>query len=232
MELKLASYNIHKAVGTDGRRDADRILTVLHEVGADVVALQEVDRRFGRRASVLPRLLVEEQGYQIVPLSMRPDSMGWHGNSLLVKRGIEILEAEPIHLPTFEPRGAVRAVLSVGGAHLHVAGVHLDLSGIRRRHQVRKIIEDLNHCGPDCPAVLMGDFNEWSLRGGSMREVMDHWNAIAPGRSFPSRQPLAALDRFVFSPGWTPRDHGVHHSAIAASASDHLPVWAEMTLGR
>ncbi len=99
--------------GTDGRRDADRILTVLHEVDADIVALQEVDRRFGRRASVLPRLLVEEQGYQIVPLSMRPDSMGWHGNALLVRRGIEILEAEPIHLPTLEPRGAVRAVLSM-----------------------------------------------------------------------------------------------------------------------
>ena len=49
VELKFASYNIHKAVGTDGRRDPDRILSVLHELGADVVALQEVDRRFGRR---------------------------------------------------------------------------------------------------------------------------------------------------------------------------------------
>ncbi len=48
--------------------------------------------------------------------------------------------------------------------------------------------------------MLMGDFNEWSLRGGSMREVMDHWNALAPGRSFPSRQPLASLDRIVVLP--------------------------------
>ena len=57
MRLPLDRSHIHKAVGTDGRRDPERILRVLHEIGADVVALQEVDRRFGLRAGVLPRLL-------------------------------------------------------------------------------------------------------------------------------------------------------------------------------
>lgn len=47
MQLKFASYNIHKAVGLDARRDPDRIITVLREVDADVIALQECDRRFG-----------------------------------------------------------------------------------------------------------------------------------------------------------------------------------------
>lgn len=226
MQIKFASYNIHKAVGTDGRRDADRILTVLREIGADVVALQEVDRRFGRRTGVLPRALVEEQGYEIVPLAMRPDSMGWHGNALLVRREIGILGAEPVHLPTIEPRGAVRAGLSWEGAPLQVIGMHLDLSGLRRRHQVRKVMDDLNGSAARHPAVLMGDFNEWSARGGCLREFGDGWQVLAPGRSFPSRQPLAALDRIAFSPGWAVRDHGVHHSAMAAQASDHLPVWA------
>jgi endonuclease/exonuclease/phosphatase family metal-dependent hydrolase len=213
VKLTFASYNIHKAVGLDRKRDPDRILSVLHELDADVVALQEVDRRFGVRESVLPRQAI----------------IGWHGNAILVRRGIEIEGAEPIALPRLEPRGAVCAHLKIEGRLVHVVGMHLDLSGIRRVHQVEAICSHLK-VQPG-PAVLMGDFNEWSLRGGSMREVMDHWNALAPGRSFPSRQPLAALDRFVFSPGWTPRAYGVHHSALAASASDHLPVWAEMTLG-
>lgn len=230
MKLKLASYNIHKAVGVDGRRDPDRILTVLREVDADVVALQEVDRRFGRRASVLPRVLVEEQGYDIVHLAMRPDSMGWHGNAILVRRGIQVLQAAPVHLPTLEPRGAVRADLEHDGAKLRVVGMHLDLSGLRRRDQLRAVTRDLDRCAGPCPAVLMGDFNEWSPRGGSLRAFAPGWQVITPGRSFPSRQPLAPLDRIVLSNEWECTGQGVHHSATAAAASDHLPVWATARL--
>jgi endonuclease/exonuclease/phosphatase family metal-dependent hydrolase len=231
VELKLASYNIHKAIGADLRRDPERIMRVLHEVGADIVALQEVDRRFGRRASVLPRLLVEEHGWQVAPLAMRADSLGWHGNAILVRRGIEILAAEPVHLPTIEPRGAVRAELAAGGKRLRVIGVHLDLSGLRRRHQIRSILGELETCEPACPAAVLGDFNEWSPRGGSFNSFGSRWHAIAPGRSFPSRRPLAPLDRIVLSRGWHCAAHGVHHSALATAASDHLPVWASVMLG-
>jgi endonuclease/exonuclease/phosphatase family metal-dependent hydrolase len=229
MRLKLASYNIHKAVGTDGRRDPERIMRVLHEVGADIVALQEVDRRFGRRPSVLPRLLVEEQGWQIAPLAMLPDSMGWHGNAVLVRRGIEVLGAEPVHLPVIEPRGAVRAELALDGKRLRVVGAHLDLSGLRRRHQIRSIVGEIEACDHACPAVVMGDFNEWSPRAGSVRQFGSHWQVIAPGKSFPSRQPLAPLDRIALSSEWQCEGHGVHHSALASFASDHLPVWAQVT---
>ncbi|WEK48443.1 MAG: endonuclease/exonuclease/phosphatase family protein [Candidatus Andeanibacterium colombiense] len=225
MELKFASYNIHKAVGTDGRRDPDRILAVLRELDADIVALQEVDRRLGRRESVLSRLHVEEQGYQIVGCAVRPDSMGWHGNAILVRRGIAVAGSAPLHLPVLEPRGAVRAELRHDDAPLRVVGMHLDLSGLRRRDQLRTVTRELAGCEPPCPTVLLGDFNQWSARG-SMREFRDGWQALAPGKSFPSRQPLAPLDRIVLSREWEPKGMGVHHSALAASASDHLPIWA------
>ena len=231
LRLKFASYNIHKAVGIDRRRDHDRILRVVRELDADVLALQEVDRRFGRRAATLPRVLVEDQGYHIVPLAIRPASMGWHGNAILVRRNFEIFDPERVHLPTIEPRGAVRTGLELGGRKFRVAGMHLDLSGFRRRDQIRAVTGELARCKPACPAVLLGDFNEWSLRGGSMREFAAGWQVIAPGRSFPSGQPLAPLDRIVFSREWRCTGHGVHHSALASEASDHLPVWAEAELG-
>ncbi|WP_375248357.1 endonuclease/exonuclease/phosphatase family protein, partial [Sphingomonas sp.] len=53
MKLKVASYNMRKAIGTDRRRNPERVLQVLREVDADIVALQEADRRFGARAAVL-----------------------------------------------------------------------------------------------------------------------------------------------------------------------------------
>lgn len=231
MELTFASYNIHKAVGLDRRRDPERILSVLHEIDADVVALQEADRRFGKRETVLPRDMLDDLShYHAVPLNHRPDSIGWHGNALLVKRGISVMDAGAVPLPTLEPRGAVRADLLVHGKRVRVVGMHLDLSGLRRRQQLRTILGHVKDCGPNCPSVLMGDFNEWALHGGCWREFATPWQVLMPGRSFPSRRPVAQLDRIVISDEWTVTKTHAHHSALAAVASDHLPVVATLGL--
>lgn len=233
MQLTFASYNIHKGVGLDRRRDPDRILAILREIDADVVALQEADRRFGERASVLPRAAIAEHThYRPVHFghAALPESLGWHGNAILVRRGIEVAEAAAVPLPALEPRGAVRADLLVEGQRLRVVGMHLDLSGLRRRHQVRSVLSHLTACDGDCPSVLMGDFNEWAQRGGCFREFGHGWRVLAPGRSFPSRRPVAQLDRVVVSEGWDVVEAGVHHSALATVGSDHLPVVARLAL--
>lgn len=232
MELTFASYNIHKGVGLDRRRDPERILAVLREIDADVIALQEADRRFGERASVLPRDLLDDHSpWRPVALNQRPDSIGWHGNALLVRRSIKVTSAAVVPLPTLEPRGAVRADLEVEGRALRVVGMHLDLSGLRRRQQVRAVLAHVGTCGEACPTVLMGDFNEWSRHGGALREFHhDAWAVLAPGRSFPSRRPVAMLDRIVVSAGCGIAHCAVHHSAQAVVASDHLPVLARISL--
>jgi endonuclease/exonuclease/phosphatase family metal-dependent hydrolase len=228
VRIRFGSYNIHKAVGIDGRRDADRIIRVLHEMDADVVALQEADLRFGARAAVLPRDMVEETHWQIAPLAMRAGGMGWHGNTILVRRGIAIVDVAPIALPSLEPRGAVHARLSKDGQPFDVVGMHLDLSGLLRRRQIAAVCAAM--ALGDAPAVLMGDFNEWSARGGSLRAFAGPWTVLEPGRSFPGRRPLAPLDRIVHSAHWVCAKTEVCHSALAVAASDHLPVRAELTL--
>jgi endonuclease/exonuclease/phosphatase family metal-dependent hydrolase len=226
VQLKFASYNIRKAIGLDRRRNPDRILNVLHEIGADVVALQEADRRFGRRISALPRQALAERHWQVAPVAVRRESIGWHGNAILVRQGIEIVDAGQVHLPQIEPRGAVRADLRVDGTLVRVIGMHLDLSGLRRRHQVEAVLAHLDRLDASCPTVLMGDFNQWRLDGGGLGSLDPFWQVVTPGRSFPSRQPVATLDRIVLSDEWSLEECGVHHSADAATASDHLPVWA------
>ena len=231
MQLTFASYNIHKAVGLDRRRDPDRILAVLREIDADVVALQEADMRFGSRASVLPlQAIADHTHYRAVPLDTRPDSIGWHGNALLVRRSIEVIEADIVPLPTLEPRGAIRADFASEGRRFRVVGMHLDLSGLRRRQQVRAVLAHVARCDHDCPAVLMGDLNEWATHGGALREFHGGWQVLAPGRSFPSRRPIAQLDRIVAAGNWIIDATGVHHSALASRASDHLPVFARLSL--
>ena len=228
MELTFASYNIHKAVGLDRRRDPDRIIAVLREIDADVIALQEVDRRIGQRASVLSRAALDDTPWRPVDVAKRPRSLGWHGNALLVRRKMRVLDAEPIDLPMLEPRGAVRADIAMDGKRLRTVGMHLDLSGLRRRDQICAVLDHIAECNGDCPTVLMGDLNQWGRETGAMREFGAGWQMIAPGRSFPSRQPLARLDRIILSAGLQVVEAQVHHSALASQASDHLPVWARV----
>lgn len=231
MQLRFATYNIHKAVGIDRRRNPERILAVLNEIDADVVALQEADRRIGQRETVLPRSLIEQHSpYRAVPLNHRPGSLGWHGNALLIRRGIVVAEAAVVPLPVLEPRGAVRADLLIAGRRIRVVGMHLDLSGLRRRQQVRAILDHLARCDHPCPSVVMGDCNEWGVQRGALGEFRSPWRVLAPGRSFPARQPVARLDRIAICGEWHVADAAVHHSALAARASDHLPVTARLDL--
>jgi endonuclease/exonuclease/phosphatase family metal-dependent hydrolase len=226
--FKVASYNIHKGVGTDRKRDPARILNVLSEIGADIVCLQEADRRFGSRASVLPRFLIEgHSDYVPVPLDVQGDSLGWHGNAILVRRGIAVESHDIIHIPCLEPRGVVTARLRLGEAALTLFGMHLDLSGLWRVRQARTIAALADAARGHGPVVLMGDLNEWRAVSGCFREFGKHFTLLDPGPSFPSRRPLGRLDRIMHCAGLTAKDFGVHRSALATTASDHLPVWAE-----
>lgn len=199
-------------------------MAVLHELDADVVALQEADRRFLARESVLPRSLIAEHHWQVAPVAVRPQSIGWHGNALLVRRELEIVDCMRIELPALEPRGAIMARLGRGRHQIAVTGMHLDLSGVLRRRQIGVVCDAMAARG--ARGVMLGDLNEWSREKGALRGFPAGWQVLAPGRSFPSRRPLAMLDRIVHSPDLACEDAGVHHSALAARASDHLPVWA------
>ena len=230
MQLTFASYNIHKAVGLDRRRNPERILAVLHEIDADVIALQEADRRIGDRASVLPRAEIDDTPWRVVELARRPRSIGWHGNALLVRREYEITGAHALDLPTLEPRGAACVELMIGGQAIRVLGTHLDLSGLRRREQIRSMLAFVDGCEQAHPTIIMGDFNQWGRQTGAMREFANGWNLITPGKSYPSRQPVANLDRIVASGEWRVIETGVHHTVLSAVASDHLPVLARLEL--
>ena len=230
--IRVASYNIHKAVGTDNRRNPGRILAVLNEIDADVITLQEADRRFGARVGVIPLHLLEEQSdYVHVPFDIRADSLGWHGNAILVRKSARILHREVIHIPALEPRGAVMADIAIGDETVRVVGMHLDLSGLWRRRQARAILANLDACETHYPSILMGDLNEWSRQSGCLRDFSKHYRFAACGKSFHAVRPVATLDRIMISAGLEVADAGTHHSPLARRASDHLPVWADVKAG-
>ena len=229
--IKVASYNIRKAIGTDRRRSPERIIDVLNELDADIVALQEADRRFGPRHAVLPDWLLQlHSDYRAVDLPTRTESMGWHGNALLVRRDQAEAAGDVMHLPCLEPRGAVTASVDLKGSRLRVVGMHLDLSGLWRRRQAAAVLHQVDHLHAQDPAgatILMGDTNEWTGRRGCLQDFARHYDFAPCGRSFHARRQVAQLDRIMWRGGLTLIDSGVHTTALARRASDHLPVWAQ-----
>lgn len=222
MRLRIASYNVHKAVGLDGRSDAARILRVLAEIDADVVVLQEADLRLGARPTAIPRFLIaQETGYEVVDLARTEVSLGWHGNAVLLRRGLIAERTEHIELPGLEPRGAV--TVSVAG--MVIVGAHLGLLRRWRLRQMRTIRDHLQGCTDRC--LIAGDFNEWSpVRGFEPWEA--EFTCLRPGRSFHAARPIASLDGIVHGPQLRIRDCGVWRSPLSRVASDHLPVWADV----
>ena len=247
--ITLVSYNMHKAVGLDGKRDPHRVLTVLQEIDADVVALQEADKRIGGRGSTVPHELIDSHGmYKPVHFGVRHKrvfdkarkhadrllkvntrNIGWHGNAILVKRDIGVLDCAALELPTLEPRGAVLAELLIAGKPLRVVGMHLDLSGLWRRRQLRAIL-DAVECRPQkMPTVLMGDTNEWRTVSGCLNDLGPEFHLAPTGPSFHARHPVAQLDRIIVHKDLNIEAAGVHASAAARRASDHLPIWARVS---
>jgi endonuclease/exonuclease/phosphatase family metal-dependent hydrolase len=112
LRISVASYNIHKCLCTDGRFDPDRILAVLLELDAEIIALQEADMRFGDRRGLLDLAALHHRGgYSAVnDVGLRETSHGFHGNVVLYRQGI-VMGGKSTELPGLEPRGAELLIL-------------------------------------------------------------------------------------------------------------------------
>lgn len=227
--LRLASYNIQKCIGLDLRRQPRRTLQVIDHIGAQIVLLQEADKRLAPRPAALPHFVVQEAGWQIADLG-GAGSLGWHGNAILWKgQDLRLLDQGHLPLPGLEPRGAVWASFETPIGRLRVLGAHLGLTGGARREQVHKMAQ-ATRGWKDMPCVWGGDFNDWARRPGFLSLAPD-MQFQEPAPSFPALRPLVALDRIALGAGLRFAKGGVHTAQPAHIASDHLPVWADVQAG-
>jgi endonuclease/exonuclease/phosphatase family metal-dependent hydrolase len=230
--LTVASYNIHKCVGTDGRRDPARVADVILELDADVVALQEADMRFGARNGLLDMgKLRELGGYRYAEgLGSRSASHGWHGNVVLYREGL-VQKLHKIDLPGLEPRGAIVLELEYEGVPVRIIAAHLGLLRRSREQQVSLLLQAADPADHRA-VIVVGDMNEWRLgRRSALKLFEPHFGPIDQGvASFPSRFPLWSLDRVLVSRNMKVLDVEAHATKLAQEASDHLPVRAIVEL--
>jgi endonuclease/exonuclease/phosphatase family metal-dependent hydrolase len=228
MELVVASYNIHRCYGRGGQHQPERIKSVLQQLNADIIALQEVESLHD--APNLLDFLCSGQGWQSIQGITMNHELGHYGNALLTSLPVELIERIDLSLPGREPRGALRVMLSNQGKPLEVTATHLGLWPYERRWQIRQLLDRRKIAGAKHASILMGDLNEWFLWGRPLRWLKREFSNTPAPLTFPARRPLFALDRIWVDPGCAVTAIKALNTPLTRSASDHLPLRAVLKI--
>lgn len=233
--IRIVTYNIHRCRGLDGRTRPDRIAAVLRDVGADIVALQEVvgsGAYGGGHAEAIGAAL--GMGWVLAParrLRGHP-----FGNAVLSRFPITHHVDHDLSWRTCEPRRLQRVDVTVDGRLLHVYNVHLGTAILERRHQARRlgtIVLDRHVTGPK---LVLGDFNEWTkgLATTLLTEKLhsvDLRNHLRRRRTYPGLFPLLHLDHIYYTGHVEVVRIELPRTRLSLVASDHLPLVADIRVG-
>jgi endonuclease/exonuclease/phosphatase family metal-dependent hydrolase len=237
--LRVATYNVHKCRGLDRRVRPQRIVEVLREMDADIVALQEVLALPGHSPEQdHAGYIAGELGMRLAFGETRRHGGRAYGNALLSRYPLRSVCHHDLTAQGREPRGCLHAQLDLpNGAGLHVFNLHLGTSFRERRRQARKLIgaQILTPAKPRGPRIVLGDFNEWT-RGLTTRLLHERFASadvrahLKRSRTYPGVLPFLHLDHIYFDSELRLERLVLHKNRRSLLASDHLPLVAEFLL--
>lgn len=229
----VATWNIHSALGADGTRSLERVAESIAEAGADIIALQEVDRGTKRsgginQAEALAEMLGME--YRYGPANRSVDG-GSLGNAVLSRYPI-IADSNP-RLPgsIFRvPRRALRTRirLTETGSELIMISTHFSLNKEDRSNAAAWLNSRLSQALG--PVLIGGDLNA-RPKSAVLKEFSPAWLVAepeGPGLTWPASDPRARVDYLLARP----REQLAMEKArtLRLPGSDHRMVIAEARL--
>ncbi len=236
VDLRIATYNIHRCRGMDRRVVPSRVADVLQRIDADVIALQEVVGG-GPSGEGQAEAIGAALGMGWVMASVRQLRRHLFGNVILSRFPIAHHAQYDLSWRTCEPRACQRADLDVGGGRLvHVYNVHLGTAVLERRYQAPRLAAYVHDRRVAPPKVLLGDFNEW-MRGlatrtlSSLFESIDIRAHLRRRRTYPGLFPVVHLDHIYYQGRVEVRGVELPRTRQALIASDHLPLVADLRIG-
>jgi len=233
--IRVATYNIHRCRGLDGRTRPERIAAVLASVNADLIALQEVlgasPLRAGQAAELGAAL---GMGWVMAPTRHFRHSL--FGNVVLSHFPIRHHQQSDLTWKTCEPRLVQRVDVAVDGEHtLHLYNVHLGTALRERRNQAERLASVVHDRRITGPKIVLGDFNEWA-RGlatdvlAERLQSVDIRKHIRFGRSYPGFFPILHLDHIYYEGHVEVVNVELPRTRLAMVASDHLPLVADLKI--
>ncbi|MDA8364099.1 MAG: endonuclease/exonuclease/phosphatase family protein [Gammaproteobacteria bacterium] len=247
MQLRIVSYNIHRAIGIDRRFRLDRIATILGHMRPDVALLQEVDSGAPRSGGLdLARELADLLGFPYYAVGHNVDlRKGRYGNATLSRFPILRERNIDLTIDSRKRRGCqhtrIQAQKQAGHAHvLEVFNLHLGLSARERRRQIGLLLRSHEFANLDQTHACLvgGDFNDWrSQLPPIFTEELGFQCATShssghrnPMRTFPAFSPTGGLDKIFFRGRFRLLDARTCHLRLSRVASDHLPVIVDFEL--
>jgi endonuclease/exonuclease/phosphatase family metal-dependent hydrolase len=238
--FRIATYNVHKCQGLDGKVRPGRIAEVLRAINADIVGLQEVvNVDNGTRELHQARYLAEELGMHHVIGEVRRHGGGAYGNVVLSRYPLHSTCNYDLSVPGRERRGCLRTdVLFDRTGVLHVFNVHLGTAFMERRHQGQRLVTEelLRSRELAGPRVVLGDFNEWTRGLASQLLAAEFQSAdirlhLRTKFTYPGVLPMLHLDHIYYDESLVLDAVALYRSRLALVASDHLPIYADFRFG-
>jgi len=232
VKLRIATYNIHRCRGLDGRTNPGRIADVIRSIDADVVALQEVigaGPSSPGHAEELGALL--GMGWVMAPTRHLRGSL--FGNVVLSRLPIRHHSQHDLSWKTCEPRGCQRVDIAVGEETLHLYNVHLGTAVLERRYQALRLSAMLTDKRVGTPKIVLGDFNEW-FKGRATTMLSERLRSIdlrghlKRRRTYPGVFPVLHLDHIYYDGEVEVTHVELPRTRLALIASDHLPLVADV----
>lgn len=220
--LRIATWNVHAAVGLDHRYRPERIANVIAALDADVIALQEVPL-----GKAMCALLERDLGYRLVAAPTMHHRDEPFGNALLARLPLTRSTLVDLCIAQCEPRVAIDATVRRPSGHsVRIIATHLGLRRRERHAQCHTLAQHLDR--NPVPVIVLGDFNEWRTRSTRLDTLRRHLDAAPTRATFPALLPLLPLDR-IYASATLQLDHvRAHYADGARFASDHLPLVAEL----
>lgn len=239
--LKVATYNVHSCIDTARSVSMEKIAAVIARMNPDAVALQEVDVLKSRSGHVhQPQWLADrlDMNYRFYPLIENGDEK--YGLAILTRLPMKDIKFD--RLPALalkrprEVRGAMWLRLQTPFGPVQMVNTHLGLLAAERRLQIEGLLgkEWLGAWAGNEPLVICGDFNA-GRHSYVYRRLCTEFSdlrcfhvAAGAGATFLSYFPMLCLDHIFVSRHMVPVNMAVPSAPPARTASDHLPVFAEL----
>ena len=230
--LRVATYNVHRCRGLDGRTNPGRIADVIRAIDPDIVALQEVVGA-GPHSAGHAEELGAQLGMGWVMASTRHVRRALFGNVVLSRLPIAHHSQYDLSWKTCEPRCCQRVDIAVGSQTLHLYNVHLGTAYLERRFQAGRLSAIVHDRRIGQPKIVLGDFNEW-MRGLATQMLSERLRSIdlrahlRRRRTYPGVFPVLHLDHIYYEGKVEVVGVELPRTRLSLLASDHLPLVAEL----
>jgi endonuclease/exonuclease/phosphatase family metal-dependent hydrolase len=232
-DFRIVTYNVHRGRGMDRRVRPERIADVLADIGADVIALQEVIGP-GRHGTGHAEEFGAALGMGWIMAPTRELRRHLFGNVILSRFPIRDHAQHDLTWKSSEPRCVQRVEIDLGALRAQIYNVHLGTALLERRHQAGVLAAYVHERRPSGPKIVLGDFNEWMRRGPATKLLESHLQSVdltphlPKRRTYPGFFPLVHLDHIYHLGRVEVRHVELIRTRKALMASDHLPLVAHV----